>query len=278
MLEPIDYLLIGHISIDHSPLGDKLGGTVAYSALTAKALGLRTGIVTSWGEELELSELNGIQILNYRSKNSSKFENIYTDKGRVQRILSVANKIEPRHIPQEWQDANVVHLGPVADEISSSIIQSFKTSFLVATPQGWMRKWRTDGLIEPKEWKDAEQILERLDAVVISSEDLDYDEKRISEFAKHSAILAVTNSSEGTRLFWQGEEREFIPPQIKEVDATGAGDIFATCFFVRLYTTLDPWESCRFATSLAAYSVTRRGLDSVPTEEEIVKTINEMGN
>jgi hypothetical protein len=45
--EPIDYLVIGHLTQDIIPDGFRLGGTAAYSALTARALGLRVGIVTS---------------------------------------------------------------------------------------------------------------------------------------------------------------------------------------------------------------------------------------
>ncbi len=37
----------------------------------------------------------------------------------------------------------------------------------------------------------------------------------------------------------------------------------------RLYTTRDPWEAARFATLLAANSVTRTGLNSIPTPDEI---------
>ncbi|HET6789000.1 MAG TPA: carbohydrate kinase family protein, partial [Aquabacterium sp.] len=58
-------------------------------------------------------------------------------------------------------------------------------------------------------------------------------------------------------------------PKVKEVDATGAGDIYAAAFFVRLYTTRDPWEAARFATQFAAYSVSRPGLEGIPTEQEI---------
>ena len=75
--------------------------------------------------------------------------------------------------------------------------------------------------------------------------------------------------AEGLRLFWNGDVRRFRPPKVDEVDATGAGDIFATAFFVRLYTTRDPWEAARFATQVSARSVTRPGLKGVPTESEI---------
>ena len=40
-VEPIDYLIIGHISQDITPSGIQLGGTAAYAALTARACGLR---------------------------------------------------------------------------------------------------------------------------------------------------------------------------------------------------------------------------------------------
>ena len=50
-LEPVDYLVIGHAAHDLTPSGARLGGTVAFSALTARALGLRVGIVTSVANE-----------------------------------------------------------------------------------------------------------------------------------------------------------------------------------------------------------------------------------
>ena len=49
-LEPVDYLVIGHVTEDLTPTGPRLGGTAAFAALTARAFGLRTGIVTSVGE------------------------------------------------------------------------------------------------------------------------------------------------------------------------------------------------------------------------------------
>jgi sugar/nucleoside kinase (ribokinase family) len=104
---------------------------------------------------------------------------------------------------------------------------------------------------------------------VISSEDVENDEARIEELASACRVLAVTEDSEGVRLFWNGDVRRFRAPQIKVVDATGAGDIFATAFFYRLYATRDPWEAARFATHFATISVTRAGLEGIPTEGEI---------
>ena len=48
LLQPIDYLVLGHITCDVSTDGYRLGGTATYATLTARALGLRVGVVTSW--------------------------------------------------------------------------------------------------------------------------------------------------------------------------------------------------------------------------------------
>jgi sugar/nucleoside kinase (ribokinase family) len=56
---------------------------------------------------------------------------------------------------------------------------------------------------------------------------------------------------------------------MEEVDPVGAGDIFAAAFFARMQQTRDPWEAARFGTQLASASVTRRGIEGIPTEDEV---------
>ena len=92
---------------------------------------------------------------------------------------------------------------------------------------------------------------------MLSIEDLAGDENRIEEFASASRILVITEGSAGARVYWNGDVRRFRPPAVTEVEATGAGDIFAAAFFMRLSTTRDPWEAARFANQIAAISVTR---------------------
>jgi sugar/nucleoside kinase (ribokinase family) len=89
-------------------------------------------------------------------------------------------------------------------------------------------------------------------------------------------VLAITEAAEGARLYWNGDVRRFRRTAIKEVDPTGAGDIFAAAFFTRLHSTRDPWEAARFATNLSSFSVTRTGLASIPKPEEIEESMVEV--
>ena len=269
MLEPVDYLVIGHLTVDLLPNGQRLGGTAAYSALTARNMGLRVGVVTSWGSEVPLGPLSDIPIANFPADHSTTFDNVYTPEGRVQTIHHIGSKLDYYHVPEPWRTASIVHLGPMAQEVEPAIVRNFPSSLICVTPQGWMRAWEEDGRVHHTEWPEASFVLQRSGAAVISYEDIDGDDSRVDEFAANNRVLAVTQGSEGTMLFWNGDVRRFRPPVVDEVDATGAGDIFAAAFFARLYTTRDPWEAARFATQVAAVSVSRPGLAGIPTTKEI---------
>jgi sugar/nucleoside kinase (ribokinase family) len=275
-IEPIDYLMIGHITRDETPGGPRLGGTSTFSSLTAKSLGLRVGIVTSWGADLPLGLLSGIPIINLPAEHSTTFKNVTTPEGRIQTIFHVANSIDLNMIPEQWLNASIVHLGPVAQEVEPTLVRHLSNSLIGTTPQGWLRSWDQDGRVFPTEWPEASFVLSNVGAAVISSEDLGFDESRIEEMAIACRVLAVTESSNGVRLFWNGDVRRFRPPTVSEVDTTGAGDIFAAAFFYRLYTTRDPWEAARFAIQLASVSVTRPGLSGIPTQEEIQECLTEV--
>lgn len=267
--EPIDYLVIGHITQDLTPQGPVLGGTASFASLTAKALGLRVGIVTSMAPGVSLDNLAGIQIKAFPSEFSSTFENIYTPQGRIQHIYHVAANLDISMVPEAWRNAPIVHLGPVAQEVEPNLVRSFPNSFIGLTPQGWLRTWDKSNKIHPCEWPEASFVLGHASAAVLSIEDIQGDEKRIEEMAASIRILVVTEGAAGCRLFWNGDLRRFSPPRKEEVDPVGAGDIFATAFFSRLHANRDPWDATRFATYLAANSVTRRGLQGVPTPQEV---------
>jgi sugar/nucleoside kinase (ribokinase family) len=275
-LEPVDYLVIGHLTRDITPDGPRLGGTAAYAALTARALGLRVGMVTSWGAELPLGPLRSTPVVSFPTDQSTTFENVETEYGRVQYIRHLAPSLDLYMIPEPWRGASIVHLAPVAQEVEPSLIRNFPSALIGITPQGWLRSWDSEGRVHISEWPEAPFVLERAGATVISLQDVGANEDRLYEMTASSRVLAVTEGAEGSRVYWQGDVRRFSAPSVEEVDPIGAGDIFAAAFFVRLYTTRDPWEAARFANQLAAISVTRPGLAGIPTSEEIEESMVEI--
>jgi sugar/nucleoside kinase (ribokinase family) len=275
-LDPVDYVVVGHLSCDLTPQGPRLGGTVAYSSLTARALGLRVGIVTAYGNEVPIDLLDGIQIHNIGTERSTTFENIYTKEGRIQYVHHVAPDLIPAHVPDAWQHPSIFHIGPIAQEGKSLVVGGMGGSILGLTPQGWLRSWDGDGKVHPLAWREAPDMLPKAGAVVISIEDVGGDEETIEMMASCTRVLAVTEGPAGARLYWNGDLRRFHSPEMEEVDATGAGDVFAAAFFWRLFATRDPWAAARFATHLASLTVMRRGLEGIPTWEEIQSCLVEV--
>lgn len=268
-LEPVDYLVIGHLSCDITPDGPRLGGTAAYAALTAHALGLRVGVVTAWGGEVPLDALDGVKVQVVPTQRSTTFENKNTPTGRLQHIHHTAPDLSFDNIPEAWRRAPIVHIGPIAGEAKSLVDGNFPNSLLGLTPQGWLRSWDNTGRVEPGVWPESHEMLTRAGAAVLSMDDVGGDEDCIEAMVTACRVLAVTEGPAGARLYWNGDLRRFRAPSLEEVDATGAGDIFAAAFFWRLYVTRDPWAAARFATHLASFSVRRCGLDGIPTQEEI---------
>lgn len=268
-IEPIDYLVIGHVTQDVTPGGLILGGTVSYASLTARAYGLRVGIVTACAPDLHPPELAGIPLFRKNSAVTSTFQNTYTPQGRVQHVLKVAESLTLEDVPAAWRNTPIVHLAPLTNEIGEDLARGFPGSFVGVTPQGWMRCWDQQGLVSFCEWQNASQMLPHVQAGVMSVEDVRGNEDIVALFVSLLPILVVTEGAAGSRVYWNGDVRYFRPPVEQELDPVGAGDVFSASFFIRLYQTRDPWAAARFATLVAANSVTRKGILGVPSPDEI---------
>lgn len=276
---PINYLVFGHLTTDLTDSGKYLGGTAAFSALTSQALGLKTGVVTSFSKNLDISPLRKVWIINLPSSQTTTFKNISDGIHRDQYLYQTAKMITRKDCPDLSPSPAIVHLGPVAAEVDPEIIHCYKNSLKCLTPQGWFRK-KVEGQfkVEYCMWEDFERILPEADIAVISLEDVQNNEAIVAKMAGLVPILAVTENFRGARVYWHSDARFINAPEVKYVDDTGAGDIFSTAFFYRYLTTKDPWEAGRFAVLLASWSVTRKHLDSIPTQEEIERAKLELLN
>jgi sugar/nucleoside kinase (ribokinase family) len=134
-----------------------------------------------------------------------------------------------------------------------------------------MRQWDEAGNVRPSRWEAPGPLLARADGVVLSEEDVGGDQRLLAEYATQTRLLVVTDGVRGCMVYEHGRARRFSAPAVDEVDPTGAGDIFAAAFFVALQRVGDAWTAARFANCVAARSVTRAGLKSTPTQDEIAR-------
>jgi sugar/nucleoside kinase (ribokinase family) len=266
---PLDYLVIGHLTADITPNGIKLGGTAAFSALTAARLGLNTGIITACSDDLNITEIDDLWVKRKKSEHSTTFENISDGVNRTQYLYHKAELITKPDVPEFKAMPKIVHLGPVADEVDPDILELFPYSLKCLTPQGWFRGINSEHHVILRAWDGYEKHLAKADIAVISQEDVQKDEEQIAKMALSIPIFVVTENYKGARVYWHNDARFINAPQVKYQDDTGAGDIFATAFFYRYLHTKNPWEAGRFATMLASWSVTRKHLNSIPLSKEI---------
>lgn len=268
----IDVLLIGHMTADLAPGGKMLGGTVAYAAPTYAAFGHRVGILTSAAyDETLLGELLPFgKVLSLPAPRSLSYENVYSEQGRRQFVRATAKALRAGDVPRAWAQAPYVHLGPLAAELDPlEMARSFPNATVMLTLQGLMRQWGDDGLVRFRPWFDAE-ALRLIDIVVYSQEDIHQAPHLTDEMREVCQRLVVTNGRHGGLYYEGGRTLRYNSLAVEPLDLTGAGDVFAAALLGLLpLLDGDVAKAVRIAGRLAAYSVTRSGLDSAPTAHEI---------
>ena len=261
-----DLLAIGHVARDL--VGDRAvpGGAVTYASHTARALGLTAAIVTS-ARPGDLEPAPGIAAHIIPSAATTTFRNTYRDGRRLQTIEAVAGPIGPDDVPAEWRDAPHVLIGPLANEIAPGVARLFPGSVVVAALQGWLRQWDSAGVVTPRPW-DGGDVLPHVDAAVVSRED-PADPAEIDRWADIAPVLIVTLGDRGARLHTRGEWHDIPAFPAREVDPTGAGDVFAAAYAVSFRETRDPLRSARFASAAASLSVQGHTTSAIPTRPQI---------
>lgn len=270
-----DYVLIGHIAHDITPDGPRLGGTVSFAAYTAAAFGLRVGILTSAapGEPLLRDLPPDTCVITTPADHTTTFENQYIGGTRTQHMYHRAATLTSELLPMAWRSASMVHLGPIAYEVDPGLLDSFGNASICATPQGWMRGRKPDGLVITVPWPDAARVLPRTTLTVLSKEDIRHDPGLETIFAELAPLLVVTDGMHGGTVYQNGQSWRFPAIEIIEVDPTGAGDVFATVLNITYAQTDNLPRAIKIASYLAGLSVSRIGFASAPTREEIAEAL-----
>lgn len=266
---PPDYLVIGHVTRDLMPDGSyRPGGTATYAGRAALRLGLRVGVVTSAAPP-ELGAEAGIAVAVRPAPQTTTFENLYSGGRRRQFCRAVAARLSLDDVPEPWRYARIVHLGPVAQEVDPQLVAAFGEALVGVTPQGWLRRWDADGYVGRADWPQARDVLSRVGVVIVSIDDLGRDRGLLRDWVRWAPLLVLTVGKDGAIVYHRGRQRRFPAYAVAEVDPTGAGDVFAAAYLVRLSETGDPHEAAQYANCAASFVVEGGGASRVPTRDEV---------
>jgi len=266
------FVSIGHITHDLVGNGITPGGPALYSTCTARNLGVQAGMITSFSRPLlRPSLLQGIDICCKESQRTTTFVNLYNETGERRQIIeSVADQIEPGQAPQAWRAANIVNLCPVANEYRAEMVHIFDRSLIGVCPQGWMRKWDSQGHVTRKEWDSFQDVLPYAEVVFFSEEDVKTPEEVAQTYLTYTNMVVITRGKRGASVYLR--QREYHVPAFPaaEIDPTGAGDVFATAFLIKYFDTRDPLESARFANCVASFVVEKEGIYGIPSLKDVI--------
>ena len=271
------FLAIGHFCYDVTPNGYVLGGSAAYSAITARNLGFKARVVTAVGVDFDRRNplLDGIEITYHESSNTTIFDNRYRENGqRQQSILALGAKLKPQHVAGACCEAQVAYLCPIADEVDPNCIHSFSGSLIGVTPQGWMRHRNSDSRAIAKRWSSATSILPHADVLILSDEDLSTYPDELEKYIELTKIVVLTKGKEGATLYENGRVLDSNAYPANEIDPTGAGDVFAAAFLIKYYETQLPQEALNFAHCAASFAVEGRYTANIPTLDSIRNRLN----
>ncbi len=259
-----DFVAIGHVTLDRFGESTRPGGSALYAAVTAHRLGLSVGLLTSHGDDFPLEVIpSKIEVITVPAADTTLFEHRHEPGGRVSHVRAVASPLTADDVPDDWRDAVLSLLAPVVDEVDPLIATLFTDGAVGAAAQGWLRQVQPDGLVVPRVWPSPERLLQSVQALFLSREDIRGQEAAVVEWFQRMPVGVLTADRAGALLFVNGERYEVQPRRAREIDPTGAGDVFAATFLVQYQRDGDPWLAAAAGACAGSLAVEGEGWSAV---------------
>ena len=259
-----DFVAIGHVTLDRIGEATRPGGAALFAAVTAHRLGLSVGLLTSHGDDFPLDLIpSKIEVVSIPAADTTRFEHRQDAAGRVSHVRAVAGALTMADVPDDWRAASLTLLAPVLDEVDPMIATLFADGAVGAAAQGWLRQPAPDGLVVPRAWRSPERLLQSVQALFLSREDIRGQEDEVVEWFQRMPVGALTADRDGALLFVNGERYEIHPRTAREIDPTGAGDVFATTFLIQYQRDGDPWQAAVAAACAGSLAVEGEGWSTV---------------
>lgn len=276
---PEPLLLVGPVTVDHIGGQRMTGGAVTYGAQVAAAFGIRARILTIAGPDADLGALEGHDVQLVEDAHSVTFVFEQRADGRAMRVPEQPTRpLTADDLPSEWREPGTLMVAPLVE--GDVDVASFEPIAAVASRVGMI----TQGLQRRLDDDHRVEIVEPLSYSLVRSCSHSYTFFRSQREAalwpseeteravSRGARLVTTLGSRGAELVTSQERLQVEAfPTTREVDATGAGDVFATA----LILALDEGEqaAAQIAAAFAAASVEQIGPAPLPNLSEIERRL-----
>lgn len=265
----VDLLVVGHVTRDEMDGGIRLGGAASYAALAAARLGHETALVTVAPPDDPLLEpLRRAPRLHLHCVPGDVMTTFALDYAGPRRRLWLrrrARALAVDDVPAAWRRPRVAYVGPVAGECDAGFVRALAAGFVGAGLQGWLRRTGGDGAVESIHFDDpsALHLPDAIDVAVVSEEDHPAVEGLAQALVARGTAVAITRGARGATVRTAGASVTVPAVPAREVDPTGAGDVFGVVLALALARGAGLAAAGREAAAAAARVVEGPGLGTL---------------
>jgi sugar/nucleoside kinase (ribokinase family) len=281
----LDLVVLGQMSLDtietpSSMQEGLLGGSAVYVALSAASLGLRVGLVTNVGSDIEVASINrladaGVDItgLQQLPGPTSRIKLRY-DGDRlldVSVLEGVGSLLRPMDFPSAYTSSRMIHVTPAPFETQLACTKMMKAagatvSFDPHADFNAAPRYRISAILEHTDMV----FLNEAEAISVTGE------REVSDAIgwlrdAGPGLIALTRGGQGA-IISSAQEQIAVPvlkPPRSPVDYVGAGDAFAAGFLTALLDGLSIAHAGLLGAAAAACIIEGLGLSNIPTVLEV---------
>jgi hypothetical protein len=258
-------LVCGHVTLDLA--GDRAvpGGSAFYAARALAALGVAPRVVTAAGPDFPREALAGLDVAIADAPATTTFANAYAPDGkRSQRVLAAAPRLAASRVPPPWRAADLLLLVPVLDELDvPAFVGAVRARVVGLGVQGLVREVGPGGAVRARPLALDARDLAGVHAAVLGDDDVGGEPDLVGRLAAAVPVVAFTHGPRGCELLVRGRTRRVGIHPAREVDPTGAGDVFAAAFLLALARGADPVEAARLGAAAGSIAVEGTGAEAL---------------
>ncbi len=259
-------VVCGTVTLDRTPAGFVPGGPAYYAGRAWRALGADVRVLTAAAADFPTGAMDGVPTELVRCARTTVFENRYGPDGkRTQRVEAQAVPLSPSHLPARWQHPDVLHVVPVLSEVDPARLRAaIRPRLTGLCAQGLVRVVGEDGTVAQPPWDPSPALLDGVDAVVLGEDDVVGQGDLLDRLARSVPVVAFTLGARGCDVIVRGHTTRVGVFPVREVDPTGAGDVFAAGFLYALAQGATPPEAARLGAAAASFVVEAPGGEALP--------------